>query len=208
LEDPGLTRVRWVPWFWIIAGPNGAGKSTLTEAGVVRAAADVELISLNADVRTRQILEADARAVDANLRAAIEIDARVVECIDQGVDFLVETVLSSDKYLDDIRRAISLGYRIGVIYVGLATPEAAMQRVALRQSRGGHGVPKDRILKRWARSIAILGRIAPLAHALYVYDNTSLSGPVLIAKKVGGHVRLLTPGRIPEIDAVLTALGA
>jgi predicted ABC-type ATPase len=120
------------------------------------------------------------------------------------VDFLVETVLSSDKYLDDIHRAVSLDYRIGVIYVGLATPEDSMERVALRQRRGGHGVPKDRIMTRWSRSIAMLGKIAPYSNQLYVYDNTSPFGPVLIARKVGLNMELLIPGRIPEIDAVLT----
>ena len=88
----------------MISGPNGAGKSTLVEAGVVREAAGIELISLNADVRAKQLLDADPGTADPSLRAAIEIDALVAACIDQGVDFLVETVLSSDKYLDDIQR--------------------------------------------------------------------------------------------------------
>jgi predicted ABC-type ATPase len=79
-----------MPWFWIVAGPNGAGKSTLTEAGVVWDALDMELVSLNADVRTRQILDLDPTAADANLRAAIDIDAQVAACIEQGTDFLVE----------------------------------------------------------------------------------------------------------------------
>jgi predicted ABC-type ATPase len=86
-----------MPWFWIVAGPNGAGKSTLTEAGVARSALGTDLLNLNADVRTRQILAADPAAPDATLRAAIEIDAQVAACIEQGIDFLVETVLSSDK---------------------------------------------------------------------------------------------------------------
>jgi predicted ABC-type ATPase len=192
-----------MPWFWMIAGPNGAGKSTLVESGVVHALVGPGLTSLNADVRTKQLLDADPEATDANLRAAIEIDARVADCIERGVNVLVETVLSSDKYLDDIHRALALGYRIGVIYVGLASPEDSLERVALRQATGGHDVPTDRIMRRWARSIAMLGRVAPLAHRLYVYDNSSPFGPVLIARKVGPHLEWFAPGRILEIDAVL-----
>lgn len=193
-----------MPSFWLIAGPNGAGKSTLVEGGVVSATAGLHLTSLNADVRTQQLLQADPEAADANLRAAIEIDAMVVTCIGEGQDFLVETVLSSDKYLDDIHRARSLGYQIGVIYVGLASPDDAIARVALREARGGHGVPKDKIIARWARSIAMLGRVAPLSHQLYIYDNTSPAGPELIARKIGRGLELVAPGRIPEIDSILT----
>jgi predicted ABC-type ATPase len=120
-----------------------------------------------------------------------------------GVDFLVETVLSPDKYVDDIERALARGYQLGVIYVGLATPEDAVRRVALQRAVGGHDVPKDRIVARWSRSIAMLGRIVPLAHCLYAFDDTSTAGPTLIARKEGHALDMLAPGRIPEIDAVL-----
>ena len=197
-----------MPWFWIIAGPNGAGKTTLVSAGVVRKAAGIELTSLNADVRTAAILANAPDTPDANLRAAIEIDAKVVECIDEGRDFLVETVLSSDKYLDDVQRAIRLGYRIGVIYVALETPQDAVRRVRLRHDRGGHDVPLDRIVERWSRSIGMLGRLAPMADRLYVFDNTDPDTPVLIARKDRGPITWVSANRIPAIDAVLLAAGA
>ena len=197
-----------MPWFWIVAGPNGAGKTTLVSAGVVASAAGVDLISLNADARTAEILAADPDARDANLRAAIDTDARVAACIEDGVDFLVETVLSSDKYLDDVARAIALGYRIGVIYVGLVRPEASIRRVRQRHERGGHDVPIDRIVERWSRSIEMFGRLLPQANAVFVFDNSSTDGPVLIARKTGGRITILHPDRIPQIDAVLQANGA
>jgi predicted ABC-type ATPase len=86
-----------MPWFWIIAGPNGAGKSTMVEYGVIQRVSNVELVQLNADVRARAILSVNPRETDAALLAAREIDAAVVDCIDRGIDFLVETVLSTDK---------------------------------------------------------------------------------------------------------------
>jgi predicted ABC-type ATPase len=103
----------------------------------------------------------------------------------------VETVISSDKYLDDIDRATQLGYRVGMIYVGLASPAVAQRRVALRQARGDHGVPADRIAARWPRSIAMLGRIVSKLDRLMI----------------AGLVTILEPGRIPEIDTVLELPG-
>lgn len=116
---------------------------------------------------------------------------------------MVETVLSSDKYIDDIQRARALGFHIGVIYIGLASAADSAARVALRRERGGHDVPIDRIMARWERSIAMLGRIAPLADRLYVYDNSAVDGPVLIAHASNGVLELPRPGRIGEIDAIL-----
>jgi len=124
-----------MPWFWIVAGPNGAGKTTLVEKGILQAIAGHELVTLNADVRTRELLAVDPLMPDANLRAAIEIDGEVAACIEQRVDVMVETVLSSDKYIDDVERALELGYQVGTIYIGLASPADSVRRVALRHQR-------------------------------------------------------------------------
>ncbi|HEX3993956.1 MAG TPA: zeta toxin family protein [Acetobacteraceae bacterium] len=196
-----------MPWFWIVAGPNGAGKTTLVEKGIIQAITGRDLVTLNADVRTRELLAANPQLPDANLRAAIAIDARVAACIEQGVDVLVETVLSSDKYLDDVDRARSLGYQVGMIYVGLASTGDAVRRVALRHARGGHDVPTDKVVSRWSRSIAMLGRMAGKLDRLFVFDNTRPEGPRLIAFGFGRQVTLLGTDRIPEIDAVLLPAG-
>jgi predicted ABC-type ATPase len=76
-----------VPWFWILAGPNGAGKSTIEESGMPGAIIGHGLLTLNADVRTREIMADNPALTNPNLQAAIEIDARVATNIEQGVDF-------------------------------------------------------------------------------------------------------------------------
>jgi predicted ABC-type ATPase len=197
-----------VPWMWIIAGPNGAGKSTLTRYGVIRQTSGLNLVELNADVRASQILASQPDAPDAALRAARDTDAAVIDCIEQGKDFLIETVLSTDKYLDDVQRAIELGFKIGIIYVALATPEDAVRRVALRAAQQGHDVPADRVRARFRRSAAMLGRFVPLCHRVYVFDNSAPAtegDPALIAYKDDSGVLVLQErGRIPLIDEVLS----
>jgi hypothetical protein len=39
---------------------------------------------------------------------------------------------------------------------------------------------------------------------MFVFDNTQAEGPRLIALGIGRQMTLLEPGRIPEIDAVLS----
>lgn len=187
-----------------MAGPNGAGKTTLVDKGIIQAIVGHDLVTLNADVRTRELLAANPLLADANLRAAIEIDGQVAACIEQHVDVLVETVLSSDKYLDDIERARTLGYQVGMVYVGLASSRDSVRRVALRRARGGHDVPPDKVVARWSRSIAMLARTIDKLDRLFIFDNTRPEGPRLIALGIGRQVTLLEAGRIPEIDAVLS----
>ncbi len=194
---------------WIVAGPNGAGKSTFTNFGIVEKAAGSELIRLNADERTKEIVAQNPDTPAPNLRAAEETDAELASLIEEGVSFLIETVLSSDKYIDDVQRAIQLGYAVGMIYVALAPPEDSVRRVALRVSQGGHDVPIERIVARWYRSLDMLGAFIPYLTALYVFDNTPPGAggeqPEMIAFKDGktGKVVITAAGRLPEIDHVL-----
>jgi predicted ABC-type ATPase len=192
---------------WIVAGPNGAGKSTFTQSRVLHHISDVNLRQLNADERAQQIRAVAPETQNIALQAAIAIDTAVVECIERREDFLVETVLSTEKYLDDVRRARELGFRIGLVYVALATPEDAVRRVALRVAQGGHDVPFDRIVARWSRSLTMLGHFLSFADCFYIFDNSDPGierHPALIAyKDLLQDLVLLERGRIPIIDEVL-----
>ena len=86
----------------MIAGPNGAGKSSFAEDFI--ADLGYSLIKLNADERTVQLREKfpSAPQDDLNLKAAIEIDQEVVDCINGGRSFVIETVVSSNKYRDNV----------------------------------------------------------------------------------------------------------
>ena len=52
----------------------------------------------------------------------------------------------------------------------------------------------------------MLGRLAVKVDRLFVFDNTKQEGPRLIAMKAAGHMTILEPGRIPEIEAILTSV--
>ena len=133
-------------WMWIIAGPNGAGKSTFTNDLLANAS---DLLKLNADERTAALRAADANVPqrDLNLQAAREIDAEVVDCIAKGRSFLVETVLSSDKYRDDVLEAKRQGFKVALVYVSLHPPELSPDRVATRVNKGGHTVDRQTALR-------------------------------------------------------------
>lgn len=192
---------------WIIAGPNGAGKSSF--AGEFLADLGYRgLTKLNADERTlelrRQFPDRDVAAL--NLEAARFIDARVDECISRRESFVVETVLSSDKYRARVSAAKAAGMRVGMIYVSVWPPEMSPKRVKVRAAKGGHDVDEAKALDRYRRSHEQLAWFAPQTDAFMVFDNTPVDGaPTLIATKShhGARLHIQARGVNPAVDKAL-----
>jgi predicted ABC-type ATPase len=190
---------------WIIAGPNGAGKSTFANRLLVNLG-HPDLIKLNADEVTARYRAADTTAPqdELNLRAARFIDSEVVRCIEEGRDFLVETVLSSGKYRDDVEKAQAAGYQIGLVYVSIFPPELSPARVSERARKGGHDVNHDTAIARYHRSHRELVWFVQRADHLVIFDNSAADGkPVLITSRFGQE-RYYVPGINPTVDEVMT----
>jgi predicted ABC-type ATPase len=197
-----------MPWMWIVAGPNGAGKSTFT-GEFLRNLGMPPLRKLNADevtaaLRTKD-LASDQNAL--NLTAAQIVDSQVEESIKNGVDFLVETVLSSDKYRDDLETAKAAGFKTGLIYVSLTPAELSPERVEERVQKGGHHVDRQTAINRYYKSHAQMAWFAARVDILMIYDNSAVNGePILIASKTPGKPPVhVCPGANPEVDLALLA---
>lgn len=193
---------------WIVAGPNGAGKSTFT-GEFLRNLGMPPLRKLNADEVTAVLRSEDrSSSQDAlNLKAAQIVDSQVEESIKNGVDFFVETVLSSGKYRDDLEAAKAAGFKTGLIYISLTPAELSPARVAERVLKGGHHVGRDKAISRYYKSHAQLAWFAARVDILMVYDNSAAHGePVLIASKTPGKPPVhAAPGINPEADSALLA---
>jgi predicted ABC-type ATPase len=197
-----------MPWMWIVAGPNGAGKSTFT-GEFLRNLGMPPLRKLNADEVTAALrakdLVSDQNAL--NLKAAQIVDTQVEESIKNGVDFLVETVLSSDKYRDDLEAAKGAGFKTGLIYVSLTPAELSPERVEERVQKGGHHVDRQTAINRYYKSHAQMAWFAARVDVLMIYDNSAVDGePLLIASKTSGKPTAhIFPGVNPEVDLALLA---
>jgi len=191
---------------WIVAGPNGAGKSTFT-GEFLKTIGIPPIRKLNADEVTVKLREKDRLSSqdELNLKAAQTVDLQVEESIRSGVDFLVETVLSSGKYRDDLEAAQAAGFETGLIYVSLTPPELSPARVAERVQKGGHHVDHDKAISRYHKSHSQLAWFASRVDVLLIYDNSSANGePVLIASKTPGKRPVhAAPGVNPEVDLAL-----
>jgi predicted ABC-type ATPase len=203
------------PWFVLVGGINGAGKSTfsqtpdtLVELLELSSAESIEV--LNPDTLTRRITqERPEIALDeANKQAADETDELVRKRIESREGhFVVETVLSTEKYKPVFERARQLGWNILFVYVALISVDEAIRRVAHRVTQGGHDVPEAKIRQRWPKSLANLSWFWQRADACFLFFNPSdFQNPVHLASKQKSWLSIrVTHDCLHALSAVLDA---
>ena len=154
----------------VFAGPNGSGKSTITN--LLR---PVNMPYINAD-EIQQALGCD------NMKAAKIAEERREACLKEHRDFCFETVLSTDRNLNLLKRASQDGFFIRCDYVLTADPQINVARGASRVSAGGHDVPIDKIISRYDRALDLVKELVPVCDVCHIYDN-SMHTPYRIFKK-------------------------
>ncbi len=206
------------PEFWIVAGPNGAGKTTCVQKEpIARILPGVTF--LNPDDRTLSKLHhlgyrgfRDAPPEIQHrlfIESANEVQRDLEFRIEAGSPVGVETVLSSEKYCPIVERVRAARGFVGLIYVALSSPQLAVDRVAERVRKGGHGVPPSKIESRWFRSLTNLKWFARHATAFWVFDNSdsnSANMPVLIAQGQSGSLIRIDKQAFAEIKETLSKL--
>jgi predicted ABC-type ATPase len=109
----------------------------------------------------------------------------------------VETVLSTGKYRRLVLDAKARRFEIRLTYVILDSAEHSVERVKLRVAKGGHDVPRDRIVARYTRSLEQLPWFLREADQALIFDNSGAS-PRLIGRKQGRTITL-DPEALPQV---------
>lgn len=169
-----------MPNLYIIAGCNGAGKTTASFTILP------EILNCN------QFVNADNIAVGLSpfdpesvaIEAGRIMLARMDELLTKGVDFALETTLSTRSYVSFIKKAQQKGYNVTLLYFWLSSPQMAMERVAKRVSKGGHNIPEDVIIRRYYRGIKnLLNLYIPICDEWIVVNNKDV-GPIIVAQNI------------------------
>jgi len=156
------------PEIIVFAGPNGSGKTTITKLAKV-----IEPY-INADDIKRTVHCSD-------LEAAVMAEKMREDALSEGNDFTFETVMSTDRNLNLLRRAKEKGYFVRCIYVLTSDPNINVSRVRSREQAGGHGVPEERIRSRYKKALKLIPELVEVSDILHIYDNTDI--PFRIFKK-------------------------
>ena len=167
------------PNLYIIAGPNGAGKTTAAYNLLPEVLHCPNFV--NADEIARGLSPFAPETV--SFQAGRIMLQRIDELLPQKVDFAIETTLSTRSYVQLVRRAQALGYRVHLIFFFLENEEQAIARVAQRVKNGGHGIPEEDIRRRFTRGIFnLINLYMPICDSVLVYNN-ALTPACLVARK-------------------------
>jgi len=157
----------------VIGGPNGAGKTTISRRVLSDTLGITEFVNADMIAQGLSAFEPERAAIAAGrvmLTHLRELAAR-------RASFAFESTLASRTFAPWLRGLIASGYELHILYVSLASPSLAVQRVKGRVKRGGHGVPDEIVRRRFVRSARNLFDLyLPLAATWRLYDN---SGPTL-----------------------------
>ena len=158
------------PIVLVFAGPNGSGKSTVTKGF------DIVGEYINADEIKKEKNCSDLEA--AQFATALREDA-----VYNMRSFTFETVLSSSRNVELLKKAKNFGYQIEIVYVLTVDPQINVSRVAQRVKNGGHDVPKDKIISRYYKSLNNISKIIQIADVVWVVDNSTEKAELIIYSK-------------------------
>lgn len=180
------------PLVVILAGHNGSGKSTFwferlaNKVKIPLLNADRMMLSFLPDVRQDRPLPYWAVQIRDMNRVWMSIVQKSVESAIQHaasckVAFGTETVFSHWMVLSDgtvqskadlIRKLQHAGYFVILVFVGLASANLSIGRVAARVQRGGHAVEPARLVERFSRTQTAIRNALNIADASILCDNS------------------------------------
>jgi predicted ABC-type ATPase len=152
-----------------IAGPNGAGKTTFAQEFLPRDAGIIHFVSADLIASGLSPLRPELAGMAAGRLFLAELN----RLASMRADFAFETTLSGLGYLKHLRRWKTAGYNIQIIFLQIASPRLALRRIAARVKQGGHNVPRDDVIRRFARGWRnFQTAYRPQADTWAVYDNS------------------------------------
>jgi len=160
----------------IIAGPNGAGKTTFAREYLPGEAGCSVFVNADLIAAGFSPFSPEAEAVRAGRLMLKESE----EHAKKGKNFAFETTLAGLSHLKRIEKWLTNGYVVKLLFLSLATPEQAVDRVRLRVAQGGHNIPEATIHRRFHKGLDNFQNIYRHRADYWQLINNSGERPVLV----------------------------
>lgn len=154
--------------YTLFAGVNGSGKTSIYKS-----------VFFNEDyigkrINTDEMVARIGSWKDNNLQIKVAREAvkMINYYINNEISFHQETTLSGKSILRNISKAKEKGFYVVMNYIGVESSKIAKERVKIRVSKGGHGIPDDVIEKRYSNSLINLKEAIKMCDEVNIYDNT------------------------------------
>jgi predicted ABC-type ATPase len=149
------------------------------------------------------VLQCDGRVIDFaglpmnSYYASVLADFLRHKLLAAATPFSFETVMSERGKVDLLAEAQALGFRTYLYYVATEDPEINVSRVGFRVSQGGHDVPREKIISRYHRSLALVRDALRHTDRAYFFDSSEPES-LFVAESAGGARPELRCDRIPN----------
>ena len=164
--------------YTIFAGVNGAGKTSIYQSIYYNENKDEKRI--NTDEMVARI--GSWKDNNLQIKCAREAVKLIKQYILQQISFNQETTLSGKNIIKNIKFAKEKGFYIIMNYIGVEDPEVAKERVKIRVSKGGHGIPDKDIERRYYDSLNNLNNVIEMCDEVNIYDNTEVLREIIYLK--------------------------
>ncbi|WP_221178475.1 zeta toxin family protein [Pseudomonas frederiksbergensis] len=177
-------------------GVNGTGQALLEFFGRSTLLKKADLVTESQRVRLNDdVLDFSGILVNSYYASVIS-DFLRHKLLDIGASFTFETVMSSPDKVALLRTAQEKGFRTYLYFVATDDPLINISRVQNRVRLGGHPVPEDKIVSRYARSLDLLLDAIRYSDRAYIFDNSSHES-IWLAEVTNGEDLELRTEQIP-----------
>ncbi len=97
---------------------------------------------------------------------------RIDDLLFQQEDFAIETTLTTKSYLNMIKVAQRMHYKVTLLFFFLDDVNLAIKRVEKRVAAGGHHIPEEVIRRRYGKGIDNLKAFVGLADNWFLLNNS------------------------------------
>jgi predicted ABC-type ATPase len=171
-----------MPNLYIIAGCNGAGKTTASYTILPEILNCKEFVNADSIAAGLSPFNPDNVALEAG-RIMLQ---RINQLMNEKIDFAFETTLATRSYVQLVKRAQDIGYKVTLLFFWLYSPEIAIERVAKRVSKGGHHIPDNIVDRRYRRGIFnLINLYISICDKWMVVNNMDVYSEFVAAGKSG-----------------------
>lgn len=161
---------------YIISGPNGAGKTTASYTVLPKILQCKEFVNADEIARGLSPFNPESVAIEAG-RLMLK---RIKELLHRNESFSIETTLSTRSYFRLVEQAHRQGYEVILLFFWLKSPEQAIERVAERVAKGGHGIPQNIIIRRYWEGLDNLFKIyMPIVDTWVLVNNGEMPRSII-----------------------------